>query len=117
MGRAKTQHCAVALYEIRVVIACVRDVQDNFVITPVCAVAVYNRGRYAVERQPDTVLVVDLDLLHVVLLVEKWLFLGLFAPVGQSCTEPPRLETVGHIEGDFLEFVAELGKLVPQRRV
>lgn len=67
----KTQHCAIALYEIRVVIACVRDVQDNFVITPVCAVAVYNRGRYAVERQSDTVLVVDLDLLHVVLLVKK----------------------------------------------
>lgn len=58
-----------------------------------------------VERQPDTVLVVDLDLLHVVLLVEKWLFLGLFAPVGQSCTEPPRLETVGHIECDFVSGV------------
>ena len=40
-----------------------------------------------------------------VLLVEKWLFLGLFAPVGQSCTEPPRLETVGHIECDFVSGV------------
>lgn len=103
---AKPQHRAIALYEIRVVIAHIRNVHDNFVIAPMRAVTVDNRRRYAVERQPDAVLVVNLDCLH------HGCFFGFnldFAPVGLSC--------VDFIVGDFLEFVAELCKLVPQRRV